>query len=207
MAFLCFDGLTALDLVGPFEVLSRLPDANARIVSPSPGIKLISNRMLGIGAPVPLDQCLSPRLLVIPGGPGADWICEEPAVLEWVRHVHSQTLWTAAVCTGALVLGSAGLLEGRRATTHWLAKKALAELGAEVVDERFVVDGKIVTCGGVSAGIDMALWLAGQIAGREQAERIQLAMEYDPQPPFDSGSPEKADPELVAHLRSTSRFR
>jgi transcriptional regulator GlxA family with amidase domain len=127
-------------------------------------------------------------------------------VLDWLREVDSTSTWTTSVCTGSLILAAAGLLEGKRATTHWLAMEKLRELGAEPVDERVVFDGKLVTAAGVSAGIDMALTFAARIAGDTVAQAIQLGMEYDPQPPFDAGSPHKAPAEIVELLRSRSRF-
>lgn len=127
-------------------------------------------------------------------------------MLDWLREVDSTSTWTTSVCTGSLILAAAGLLEGKRATTHWLAMEKLRELGAEPVDERVVFDGKLVTAAGVSAGIDMALTFAARIAGDTVAQAIQLGMEYDPQPPFDAGSPHKAPAEIVELLRSRSRF-
>ena len=128
-------------------------------------------------------------------------------MLEWLRAVHETSTWTTSVCTGSLILAAAGLLEGRRATSHWLALEKLRELGAEPVSERVVFDGKIVTAAGVSAGIDMALALAARVAGEQVAQAIQLGIEYDPQPPFDAGSPQKAPAEIVELLRGNSRFR
>ena len=130
---------------------------------------------------------------------------EDPEVLDWVRAVHRDSTWTTSVCTGALVLGAAGILDGKRATTHWAFLDRLAQLGANPVAQRVVEDGKVVTAAGVSAGIDMALTLAGRLAGDQVAQAIQLGIEYDPQPPFDTGSPTKASPELVELIRSTQR--
>jgi transcriptional regulator GlxA family with amidase domain len=126
-------------------------------------------------------------------------------VLDWVRTVHRDSTWTTSVCTGALVLGAAGILDGKRATTHWAFLDRLAQLGANPVPERVVEDGKVVTAAGVSAGIDMALTLAGRLAGDQVAQAIQLGIEYDPQPPFDTGSPAKAPSELIELIRSMER--
>jgi transcriptional regulator GlxA family with amidase domain len=142
----------------------------------------------------------------VPGGPGEVATRAQPEALEWLRDVHATTRWTTSVCTGALVLAAAGLLTGKRATTHWLARAELARLGALPVAERVVFDGKLVTAAGVSAGIDMALALAAEIAGVEVAQSIQLGIEYDPQPPFDAGSPDSAPAPIVSALRERSRF-
>jgi transcriptional regulator GlxA family with amidase domain len=153
-----------------------------------------------------LDEVQSPDIVLVPGGPGEVHVRAGEPVLRWLAKAHEQTSWTTSVCTGSLVLAAAGILEGRRATSHWLALDALRELGAVPVAERVVFDGKIVTAAGVSAGIDMALSLAAQIAGEQVAQAIQLGIEYDPQPPFDAGSPAKAPAEIVELLTSRSRF-
>ena len=141
-------------------------------------------------------------MVVVPGGPGTRAMLEPGALHAWVRAAHATTQWTTSVCTGSLILGAAGVLDGLEATTHWNAMDELASVGVSPVDDRrVVVQGKVVTAAGVSSGIDMALWLAAQIAGDDVAKAIQLGIEYDPQPPFDSGSVAKADPELVAFLR------
>jgi transcriptional regulator GlxA family with amidase domain len=142
----------------------------------------------------------------VPGGPGEVGTRAGGPALDWVRTVHETTTWTTSVCTGSLVLAAAGLLNGKRATSHWLAMEQLARLGAQPVSERVVFDGKVVTAAGVSAGIDMALSLAARIGGDHVAQAIQLGIEYDPQPPFDAGSPAKAPAELVSLLRDRSRF-
>jgi transcriptional regulator GlxA family with amidase domain len=144
--------------------------------------------------------------VLVPGGPGEVAARTGGPALEWLRGVHETTTWTTSVCTGSLILAAAGLLDGRRATSHWLALDKLRELGAEPVSERVVFDGKIVTGAGVSAGIDMSLTLAEKVAGAEVAQAIQLGIEYDPQPPFDAGSPGKAPAEIVDALRARSRF-
>jgi transcriptional regulator GlxA family with amidase domain len=140
--------------------------------------------------------------VLVPGGEGNRPLMADD-VLNWLRGVHDGSTWTTSVCTGALVLGAAGILEGKRATTHWAYLDRLRELGADPVEERVVEDGKIVTAAGVSAGIDMALTLAARIAGEKVAQAIQLGIEYDPDPPFDTGSPAKAPAELVDLIRSS----
>jgi len=187
-------------------VLSRLPGANLRFVAAERGPVTTDNGMLNVVAEHALEEFERPEIVLVPGGPGEVAARAGEGMLEWLRRAHESSTWTTSVCTGSLILGAAGLLDGRRATSHWLALEELGTLGAEAVGERVVFDGKIATAAGVSAGIDMALSLAERIAGREFAEAVQLAIEYDPQPPFDSGSPQKAPAELVAALRSRSRF-
>jgi transcriptional regulator GlxA family with amidase domain len=162
--------------------------------------------MLTILAERAIDELTTPDILLVPGGPGEVATRAGGPALEWVRAVHDTTTWTTSVCTGSLILAAAGLLDGRRATSHWLALEELGRLGAEPVAERVVFDGKIVTAAGVSAGIDMALALAASIAGDHVAQAIQLGIEYDPEPPFDAGSPAKAPAEVVELLRAASRF-
>jgi transcriptional regulator GlxA family with amidase domain len=206
IAIVLYDRLTALDAIGPYEVLSRLPGADLSFVAAEPGPIVTDNRMLTLMAERELGDVPAPDIVLVPGGPGEVAQRAGSPVLDWLRSVHDTTTWTTSVCTGSLVLGAAGLLDGRRATSHWLAMEQLRELGAEPVSERIVFDGKIVTAAGVSAGIDMALALAERIAGRQVAEAIQLGIEYDPQPPFDAGSPAKAPAAVVEALRSRSRF-
>jgi transcriptional regulator GlxA family with amidase domain len=201
IAFLIFDKLTALDAVGPYEVLSRLPGAELSFVAKHAGPKRTDTGALGITADRSLSELPDPDLLLIPGGKGNRPLLDDDEVLDWVRTAHQGTTWTTSVCTGSLVLGAAGILDGKRATTHWAYRDRLAGFGAEAVAERYVIDGKVATAAGVSAGLDMALHLAGKIAGEDVAKAIQLGIEYDPAPPFDSGSPEKAAPELVDLIR------
>lgn len=197
IAILIFDGLTALDAVGPYEVLGRIPGAELRFVAPERGEKRTDTGRLALTADLSLDELSDPAVLVIPGGEGNRPLLEDERVLDWVRAAHASSTWTTSVCTGSLVLGAAGLLEGRRATSHWAYRERLREYGADPVAERVVVDGKLITAAGVSAGIDMGLTLAARLAGDEVARAIQLAIEYDPAPPFDSGSPDGAKPELL----------
>jgi transcriptional regulator GlxA family with amidase domain len=206
IAIVLYDRLTALDAIGPYEVLSRLPGASLAFVAAEVGPVTTDNGMLTLLAERSLEEAGSPEIVLVPGGPGEVAARAGGPVLDWLRAAHETSTWTTSVCTGSLVLAAAGLLDGRRATSHWLAMEDLRALGAEPVSERVVFDGKLVTAAGVSAGIDMALTLAERIAGREVAEAIQLGIEYDPHPPFDAGSPEKAPAAVVEALRSRSRF-
>ena len=201
IAFLIFDKFTALDAIGPYEVLSRLPGAELSFVAKRAGKQRSDARALAVSADLSLAELPDPDLLLVPGGEGNRPLMADDEVLDWVRTAHSGSTWTTSVCTGAFVLGAAGLLDGKRATTHWVYRDRLAEFGADAVAERYVIDGKVATAAGVSAGIDMALELAARIAGKDAAKAIQLGIEYDPKPPFDSGSPEKATPELVELIR------
>jgi putative intracellular protease/amidase len=196
-----FDRVTALDAIGPYEVLSRLPGADLKFVGFEPGPVKTDNRMLSLVVETALEDFAEPDILVFPGGFGTRALMTDERMLDWVRHVHEGTQWTTSVCTGALVLGAAGLLDGLEATTHWAAMGTLERLGAKPTGRRVVEQGKIVTAAGVSSGIDMALRLAGHVAGDTVAQAIQLGIEYDPQPPYDSGSPEKASPEVIALVK------
>jgi putative intracellular protease/amidase len=207
IAILLFDGVTALDAVGPFEVLSRVPDARVRFVAARPGPVRVGHGTWSLPAEAALGEVPHPDILVVPGGPGQEALMTDRPVLEWVARAHETSRWTTSVCTGSLVLAGAGVLRGVRATTHWLALEALERLGAIPVRDRVVVDGKVLTAAGVSAGIDMALHLAARLCGPQQAQAIQLAIEYDPQPPFGAGSPSTAPPDVVAEARRRSRFR
>ena len=200
IAILIFEKLTALDAIGPYEVLSRLPDAELRFVAKEAGPKRTDTGALAITADLALGELPDPEILLVPGGEGNRPLLADDEVLDWVRGAHATSTWTTSVCTGSLVLGAAGVLDGKRATSHWAYREALRSYGAEPVAERVVVDGKIVTAAGVSAGIDMALQLASLVAGEGVARAIQLGIEYDPDPPFDAGSPEKA-PELAEAIR------
>src|SRR5215211_2603852 len=202
IAFLIFDGFTALDAIGPYEVLSRLPESELTFVARESGLKRTDTGALGVSADLAIGEIPEPEIVLVPGGEGNRPLMSDAEVLDWLRAAHEATTWTTSVCTGALVLAAAGILEGKRATTHWAYLDRLRELGAEPVSERVVEDGKIITGAGVSAGIDMALTLAAHIAGERVAEAIMLGIEYDPDPPFDTGSPEKAPRELVDLVRS-----
>ncbi len=161
---------------------------------------------LGLNVDATFDEVDAPEVVVVPGGPGQEAMMDDERLLAWLRQVHETTRWTTSVCTGALILGAAGLLEARNATTHWLAMDELAKQGARPTKQRVVVDGRIITAAGVSAGIDMALRLAALLVGDEGAQAVQLGIEYAPDPPFSAGSPDTAPPEVVAGLLARSRF-
>jgi putative intracellular protease/amidase len=199
-----FDGITALDAIGPYEVLSRLPGARVHFLALEPGAKRTGNRMLALTADEALSDLPQPEVIVFPGGHGTDTVMHDEAVLAWVRTAHESSRWTTSVCTGSLVLGAAGVLDGLAATTHWMYMDQLAELGATPVSRRVVEQGKVITAAGVSSGIDMALTLAAHVAGEDVARAIQLRIEYDPEPPFDSGSTSKASAEIVELARNRS---
>jgi transcriptional regulator GlxA family with amidase domain len=201
IACLIFDKFTALDIIGPYEVLSRLPGAELSFVAKETGPKRSDTGVLGVVADRTLAELPHPDVLIVGGGEGNRPMLNDPEIVDWLRAADQGTTWTTSVCTGALVLGAAGLLEGKRATTHWAYLDKLREFGAEPVAERYVFDGKLATAAGVSAGVDMALELVGRIAGEDVAKAIQLGIEYDPAPPFDSGAPHKASPELVELIR------
>lgn len=202
IAILLFDGITALDAIGPYEVLSRLPQYQVRFVAPEPGPKRTDNGFLALTADHALAEFPRPDIILVPGGFGSQTMMENPAVLDWLRSAHQTSRWTTSVCTGSLILAAAGILHGIRATSHWTALERLAALGAIPTTERVVQEGKIITAAGVSAGIDMALRLAAAEAGEAFAQAIQLSIEYDPQPPFDCGSPAKAPAQAVELVRS-----
>jgi len=203
IAIVTYPGVTALDFIGPYEVLRWLPDAEIRFVWHEPGPITADSGVLVIGATHSFGETPSPDLVLVPGGMTTMAHARDEALLDWVRQAHQSATWTASVCSGSIILAAAGLLNGKRATSHWMALPVLKTLGAiPVSDERVVVErrqGKgIVTSAGVSAGIDLALWLAGRIGGDDRAKVIQLSMEYDPQPPFDSGHLAKASAKTKA---------
>ncbi|MCG5220375.1 DJ-1/PfpI family protein [Streptosporangium sp. KLBMP 9127] len=187
-----FDRFTALDAVGPYEVLKFLPGAEILFVAARSGPVRDVPKWLAVTADATFAETDACDVLLVPGGPGARGLLENEELLTWIRRMHQGSTWTTSVCTGSLLLAAAGLLEGLTATTHWAAVDVLESFGATYTPERVVSQGKIVTAAGVSSGIDMALTLAARIADQTTAEAIQLAIEYDPQPPFDAGSPIKA---------------
>lgn len=197
-----YDRFTTLDAVGPYEILARLPGAEVTFVAERTGPVRNDVGSLALVADATFADVPAPDLVLVPGGPGQRDQMTDGPLREWLRTADATSTWTTSVCTGSLLLAGAGLLTGRRATTHWLAYDRLTALGAIATGERVVFDGKYVTAAGVSAGIDMALTLAGRVAGDDVAQRIQLLTEYDPQPPYDAGSPDKAPRELVDAYRS-----
>lgn len=207
IAYLLYESFTALDLTGPLDVLGRMPGADSVFVAEEAGPVRNEAGTMAVLADRTLAEVRTPDVLVVPGGLGTRWLLEHEPLLSWIAEVHRQTTWTTSVCTGSLLLAAAGLLDGVPATTHWLARERLASLGAEVVEDRVVRHGRILTAAGVSAGIDMALELVRLIHGDEAAQAIQLGIEYDPAPPFDSGSPEKAPQAIVQAVRSALATR
>jgi len=204
IALLLFDKLAAQDAVGPYEVFRCVPGWQVELVGKRTG-EVRAEGGLGLSVDRSLDEVEEADAVLVPGGRGSEAVAADPEVLDWLRRIDGRTRWTISVCTGAEILGAAGLLEGKRATSNWLFLDRLPEYGAEPVGGRWVEDGKTLTAAGVTAGIDMALHLVDREAGPEVAQAVQLAVEYDPDPPFDSGSPEKAPPEVVELVRSASR--
>jgi transcriptional regulator GlxA family with amidase domain len=202
IAILIFDKLTALDAIGPYEVLSRIPGAELTFVAKEAGPKRTDTGALAITADATLAEIPNPDIFLVPGGEGNRPLLADEEVLGWLRGAHETSKWTTSVCTGSLVLSAAGILDGLEATSHWAYLDRLREGGATPVNRRVVEDGKVVTAAGVSAGIDMALHLTARETHEDVAKAIQLGIEYDPDPPFDSGSPEKAKPELVELIRN-----
>jgi len=202
IAILLYDELTALDAIGPYEVLTNIPGAKVLFVAEKPGAVSVDTRELALVAQAKFSDVTQPDVIVVPGGSyGTKAATANERLLEWIRTAHASSRWTTSVCTGSLILGAAGLLKELNATTHWASSDYLNKFGAKYVPERFVRQGEIVAAAGVSAGIDMSLFLAGEIGGSDVARAIQLAIEYDPHPPFDSGSPRKASKETIELMR------
>jgi transcriptional regulator GlxA family with amidase domain len=197
IAYLLYDRFTALDITGPHDVLNSVPGNESVFVAEHTGPIRNESDTLTMVADARLDEVPEPDIVVVPGGFGNRMLLEHEPLHDWIRSVHETSAWTTSVCTGSLLLAAAGLLDGAPATTHWLARDRLAELGAKPVPDRVVEHGKIVTAAGVSSGIDMALHLVRRINGEQIAQAVQLGIEYDPQPPLDAGAPEKAPPEVV----------
>jgi transcriptional regulator GlxA family with amidase domain len=204
---LVFEKLTALDAIGPAEVLARLPGARLRFVAPQRGVVRTDNGCTSLMVETSIDDVSACDVLVVAGGFGTRLLERDERVLQWLRAIDATTRVTASVCTGALLLGAAGLLRGRRANTHWTVRERLAQFGALPVGDRVVRDGKYATAAGVSAGIDLALQLAIELAGETTAQAIQLSIEYDPAPPLDAGSPERAPAKVREAIEATVRKR
>jgi len=200
IALALYQKFTLLDVIGPFQVVGDVPGDEVVFVASRPGYITDHTGRSGLTASASLDDVQHPDVVVVPGALGDTELDAE--LVKWVRSVHATTSWTTSVCTGAIYLAAAGLLDGVDATTHWARKERLEQLGAHYVAERVVERGKIITAAGVSSGIDMALRLVERMHGTEMAELVQLGIEYDPQPPFDAGSPAKAPAELVELARS-----
>jgi putative intracellular protease/amidase len=192
-----YPGFTALDAIGPYQVFTVIPDATVVLCGAEKGTLDDDHGLLHLHIDTTFADVPRPDVLLVPGGNAARGIAHEGhPVRDWVRDAHPHTTWTTSVCTGALILASAGLLDGQPATTHWAAYDELAGYGAQPTEQRIVQTGRVITGAGVSAGIDLALTLAAHLTSPEVAQAIQLGIEYDPRPPFDSGAPSKADPEI-----------
>jgi transcriptional regulator GlxA family with amidase domain len=205
IAILLYEGFTALDAIGPYEVLRSVPGWKVEFVAKTRGEVRTDSGAVGLCADRSLTETTSADIVLVPGGEGTRALLDDQALLTWLREIDRTTTWTTSVCTGSLLLGAAGLLERRRATGHWAWLEPLREYGADPVGGRYVEDGKVITAAGVSAGIDMALYLVGREVGTEVAQAIQLGIEYDPDPPFDAGSPQKAPPQIVEMVSAISR--
>jgi putative intracellular protease/amidase len=202
IACVLFPRLTALDIIGPYEVLQRLPDATVTFVGHQRGEVRTENGFLGLTVDATFDEMQTPDVLIVPGGVGTRALLHDAPLLDWVRHAHKTTRYTTSVCTGAMILAAAGLLTDMTATTHWATYGELQGLGAVPTSQRVVehLDQRIITAAGVSSGIDMALRLSELLFDRVAAQAMQLGIEYDPQPPFDMGHPERATPEVIGRL-------
>jgi cyclohexyl-isocyanide hydratase len=200
IVFVLFPGVTQLDFTAPFEILKRLPGANV-VVASREGGTLRADSGLEFAGLTRLADVAATDVLCIPGGLGMTAAISDTELVAAVRRLAQGARYITSVCTGSLLLAAAGLLDGKRATCHWAFRPLLAELGIQVENARVVRDGNVITGGGVTAGIDFAFTLVAELAGPEVAQRIQLYTEYDPQPPFAMGSPEKAPAELVAMVR------
>jgi transcriptional regulator GlxA family with amidase domain len=206
-AFLLYDRFTALDVVGPYEVLASVPGAETVLVAERAGPVRNDHDTLAISAECSLDEVSAPDIVVVPGGLGTRLLLEHEPILGWLRRVHERTAWTTSVCTGSLLLAAAGLLKDAPATTHWVMRETLSSLGAVPVADRVVEHGNIITAAGVSAGIDLALQLVQRIHGDEAAKAVQLGIEYDPEPPFDAGAPEKLPRPIADAVERVFRSR
>jgi putative intracellular protease/amidase len=202
-----YDRFTALDAVGPYEVLQRIPGASITWLAHEPGPVSTDTGQLRLVADAAFEDLPDPEIVLVPGGTGTDDFLEDDRLVGWIRRAHETSEWTTSVCTGSLLLGAAGVLDGLDATCHWLDLDDLERYGARPTGQRVVEQGKVITAAGVSSGIDMGLTLAAKVAGPEVAQAIQLGIEYDPQPPFDSGSTEKAPPEITELVRAVVAAR
>jgi putative intracellular protease/amidase len=203
---LAYQNMTALDAMGPYEVLSRLPEARLRFVAAEKGAITADTGMLTFQAEAGIGDIESADVLLIPGGPAAavGAVMQHQPTLDWGAKIHEGSRYTVSVCTGSWILGAAGVLKGKRAGCHWLGLDALSEFGAKPCSDRIVVDGKVWTAGGVTSGIDMALTFAAEVAGEDFAQLLQLAIQYDPKPPFKGGTPESAPEHIVELARKNA---
>ena len=198
IAIFLYEGMTVLDAIGPYEVLNHLPNATVKMVGKQKGLIRADSGYLALNVDYTFNDVPSPDIILLPGATASSVLMmRDPEVIAWVQKAHQTTMWTTSVCTGSLILGSAGVLQGKTATTHWAVLPQLSKLGATPSTERVVRDGKIITAAGVSAGIDMALYLVSQIADKSTARQLQLAIEYDPQPPFPYADPSDTNSSIV----------
>ena len=206
IAVLTFPGMTGLDVLGPYEVLSRVPEARLRFVAREPGPITTDTGMLTIQAEAGIDEVDAADVFIVGGGPAASVgaVMQDRETLDWIARLHAGTRYTASVCNGSWILGAAGVLEGKRAGCHWLGLDALGGFGAEACADRAVVDGKLWTAGGVTSGIDMALTFVAEVVGEDFARTLQLALQYDPKPPFEGGTPETSPEHIVKALRDNA---
>jgi cyclohexyl-isocyanide hydratase len=200
IGMLIFPKLTQLDMTGPYEVLARVPNTKVHLVARSMA-PVKTDRGMEILPTITFAECPQLDLIMVPGGPGQQDLMEDETVLEFLRSQARGAKYVTSVCTGSLVLGAAGLLKGKRATSHWAAIEHLRPLGAIPVSDKVVMDGNVITGAGVTSGIDFALAVAALLEGEDVAKQIQLQIEYDPSPPFNSGSPKTASAETVALLK------
>ena len=207
IAFALYPQFTGLDIIGPFQTLADLPGVECAFVAETAGPVHDHTNRLSIVATATFDEVTAPDVIVVPGGFGDRDATPNHPVARWIRAVHPTTTWTTSVCTGSIFLALAGVLDGLEATTHWAAYERLRALGAQPTEQRVVERGKVITAAGVSSGIDMALRLVQQLYGDEAAQAVQLGLEYDPEPPFDAGAPEKASPQLAEVVATVFRAR
>ena len=199
IALVLYPKFTTLDIIGPYQVLAEVPGHEATFVAAEAGPVIDHVGRASLVATSTFGEVTAPDVIVVPGG---NTHVLEPSLVDWLRQVHPGATWTTSVCTGSLYLAAAGLLDGADATTHWAWADRLVALGPRYTEQRVVEHGNVITAAGVSAGIDMALTLLARMHGPEIAQAVQLAIEYDPQPPFDSGAPSKAAPEIVEMVRA-----
>ena len=205
IAIALFEQVTALDAIGPYEVLQRLPGAKICFVGHRKGEVRADNGFLGMTVDYTFDEIPNPDIVLVPGGFGTRALVDDRAILDWIRTADDTSRFTTSVCTGSLLLGAAGLLDGLRATTHFAARQLLAKYGATPSDQRVVEQGKVITAAGVSSGIDMALLLAERVTDANTAKALQLGIEYDPQPPYDAGALHKVDAAVLLRLQELAK--
>lgn len=205
IAIALFEQVTALDAIGPYEVLQRLPDAEVCFVGHRKGEVRTDNGFLGLTVDYTFDEVASPDIVLVPGGFGTRALVEDAAILDWIRSAHETSRFTTSVCTGSLLLGAAGVLNGLSATTHFAARQLLAKYGATPSEQRVVEEGRVITAAGVSSGIDMALILAERLTDETTAKALQLGIEYDPQPPYDAGALHKVDAAVLMRLQELAK--